>query len=132
MARSKDEIKEEVYRVFSTLPEGRYLWGMRAYGKDSRPVFYLNLMTVNANTGALLTAELGGGVTVKAKAGAKGAGWRHVASRSDGGELWISDSARYFAFKVADDAELTDELCEEGMKNLEEIAAIAWTHKWTH
>jgi hypothetical protein len=124
MAQSAGEIKEEIYQAFCTLPEGKYLWGMHAYGH-----VYLNLMTVKANTGdkdALLTvgAEPRAGVTVKAKAGAKGAGWRHVASNSDGREFWVSDDGRYFAFKVADDAKFTKKLCNEGQKNLAELAAM--------
>ena len=75
---------------------------------------------------ALLTvgAELRAGVTVKAKAGAKGAGWRRVASNSDGREFWVSDDGRYFAFKVADDARFTKKLCNEGQKKLAELAAM--------
>jgi hypothetical protein len=124
MAQSAEEIKEEIYQVFCTLPEGKYLWGTHAYG-----ACYWNLMTVKANTGDkndLLTvgAEPRAGVTVKAKAGAKGAGWRHVASNSDGCEFWVSDEGRYFAFKVADDAKFTKKLWKEGARNLAKLTAM--------
>ena|SRR6516162_5025439 len=119
--RSSKELRDEVYQVFSELPEGRYLWGMCA---ESGNYYYWNLLTVKADTGPELVTvgKPGTGVIVKAKPGAKGDGWRHVCSianvghviLSNGVEFWGNDGGRHFALKVGDQVkELNDEVCEE-------------------
>jgi hypothetical protein len=72
---------EQVYPVFSELPEGKYLWAVGIIPKGFGP--FWSLMSVNANAGpAEMTIDLDG-VTVKGKPGAKGDGWRHVCKIGD-------------------------------------------------
>jgi hypothetical protein len=126
MAKSIKEFKKEIYRVFSKLPEGKYLWGMLK-SRGGCIIIGWNLITV-ASEGerrAVMTikGDAEAGLTVRAKARANGAGWRHVATNIDGRKVWGSDCGHHFAFTVDDDAKLTDELCWQGEQHLEKIGA---------
>ena len=122
--RSAKEIKEEVYRVFSELPEGKYVWGLRS-GRYQ----YWNLMTVQADAEAELTSGEAG-VTVKTKPGANGAGWQHAGNIGNtahvilngGVEVWISDCGRYCAFKVMNEMEtVTEKVYDEATEIMEKL-----------
>jgi hypothetical protein len=121
---------EQVYPVFSELPEGKYLWAVGIIPKGFGP--FWSLMSVNANAGpAEMTIDLDG-VTVKGKPGAKGDGWRHVCKigdarhniLSDGVEYWLSVGGRFLVLKIADHIEdLNEELWNEAGETLERLRA---------
>jgi len=83
-------------------------------------------------TELITVGKPGTGVTVKAKAGAKGNGWRQVCSVAnvghvilgDGVEFWGNDGGRHFALKVGDQVkELNDEICEEATDTAAKLLA---------